>query len=64
MVEINSSILYYLKMTDTVEQNVQAARDNATVLGLSVHCVSLSRACNTVGKEQTVLPVQQVLNQG
>lgn len=48
---------------DAVEDDVEAARDDAAVAGLAVHRVRLARAGDAVGEQQAVLPVEHVVDE-
>ena len=55
--------IQYLQLANAVEDNIQAAWNDASILQLTIHCMSLARSSHTVSKEQAVLAMQQIINQ-
>ena len=55
--------MQYLQVANAVEDYIQAAWSDASILQLTIHCVSLARSSHSIGKEQAVLAMQQIFNQ-
>ena len=55
--------MQYLQLANAVEDDIQAAWNDASILQLTIHRVSLARSSDTIGKEQAILAMQQILNQ-
>ena len=50
-------------MANAVEDDIQAAWKNASIVQITMHRVSLARSSHSIGKEQAVLAMQQIFNQ-
>ena len=53
-----------LNFSDAVEDDVQTARQDSRRSRLTSHGVRLPRVGDSVGKEKTILPLQELLRQG
>ena len=55
--------MQYLQVANAVEDDIQAAWNDASILQITMHRVSLARSSQSIGKEQAFLAMQQILNQ-
>ena len=55
--------MQYLQVANAVEDDIQAAWNDAFIVHLTIHCVSLARSSDTISKEQAILSMHQILNQ-